>query len=93
MPVLFFINPPGSPIVACEQVPMARDTEFATLVGKAFLHELDMGHRDSAIAFGRAFLLALGMEGPEPDTAGKPLGDRWSKPALADSYNTAESGS
>ncbi|OGS56926.1 MAG: hypothetical protein A3K60_01925 [Euryarchaeota archaeon RBG_19FT_COMBO_56_21] len=71
---------------------MAKDTEFATLVGKAFLHELDMGHRDSAIAFGRAFLLALGMQGPESDTAGKPLGDRWSKHALADSYNTAESG-
>jgi hypothetical protein len=71
---------------------MAKDTEFATLVGKAFLRELDMGHRDSAIAFGRAFLLALGMQGPESDGAAKPYGDRWSKHALADSYNTAESG-
>ena len=69
-----------------------KDTVFATLVGRAFLHELDMGHRDSAIAFGRAFLLALGMEGLESDTAGKPCGDPWSKPALADSCNTAESG-
>jgi len=71
---------------------MAKDKEFATLVGKAFLHELDMGHRDSAIAFGRAFLLALGMQGPEADATTKPCGDRWSKHALADSYNTAESG-
>ena len=72
---------------------MAKDTEFATLVGKAFLREIDMGHRDSAIAFGRAFLLALGMQGPETDAAGKPCGDRWSNSALADSSNTAESGS
>lgn len=72
---------------------MAKDTEFATLVGKAFLRELDMGHRDSAIAFGRAFLLALGMQGPEAGDIGKPYGDRWSKREPADSVNTAESGS
>ena len=39
--------------------------EFALLVGKAFLRELETGNTDSAIAFGRAFLLALGMRGPE----------------------------
>jgi hypothetical protein len=42
---------------------MRRD--FALLVGRAFLHEIEVGHRDSAVAFGRAFLLALGMRGPE----------------------------
>ena len=41
------------------------DREFALLVGKAFLRELETGNTDSAIAFGRAFLLALGMRGPE----------------------------
>ena len=41
------------------------DREFALLVGKAFLRELEGGNTESAIAFGRAFLLALGMKGPE----------------------------
>jgi hypothetical protein len=41
------------------------DKEFALLVGKAFLRELEVGNTDSAIAFGRAFLLALGKRGPE----------------------------
>jgi hypothetical protein len=45
---------------------MAKNTDFALLVGRAFLHENnEEGHRDSAIAFGRAFLIALGMRGPE----------------------------
>ncbi|MGQ9587333.1 MAG: hypothetical protein ACUVT7_02990 [Thermoplasmata archaeon] len=35
------------------------------LVGRAFLRELEAGRRDTAIAFGRAFLLTLGMRGPE----------------------------
>ena len=54
----------------------AVNKDFAVLVGKAFLKELDAGRVDSAIAFGRAFLLSLGMRGPEePDThhvAGRP---------------------
>lgn len=44
---------------------VAADREFALLVGKAFLTELQGGNTDSAIAFGRAFLLALGKRGPE----------------------------
>jgi hypothetical protein len=44
---------------------MSDNEDFALLVGKAFLHEIELGHRDQAIAFGRAFLLALGMKGPE----------------------------
>ena len=36
------------------------DREFALLVGKAFLREIQGGNTDSAIAFGRAFLIALG---------------------------------
>lgn len=43
---------------------MRKDTRFALLVGKAFLQEIQAGHRDTAIAFGRAFLLALGKQGP-----------------------------
>lgn len=46
---------------------MTKDTRFALLVGKAFLQELEAGHRDTAIAFGRAFLLALGKQGPRTD--------------------------
>jgi hypothetical protein len=34
--------------------------DFALLCGKAFLNELNEGRIDSAIAFGRAFLIALG---------------------------------
>lgn len=44
---------------------MEANKDFALLVGKAFLHELDEGDTESALAFGRAFLLALGMKGPE----------------------------
>jgi len=43
---------------------METNKEFATLVGRAFLREIDAGNTESAIAFGRAFLLALGMRGP-----------------------------
>jgi hypothetical protein len=42
---------------------MRKDKRFALLVGKAFLQELEAGHTDSAIAFGRAFLLSLGYKG------------------------------
>jgi len=44
---------------------MEKNKEFAVLVGRAFLREIEAGHRDSAVAFGRAFLLSLGMKGPE----------------------------
>lgn len=43
---------------------MTRDKDFALLVGKAFLREVERGDTQSAIAFGRAFLLSLGMKGP-----------------------------
>lgn len=43
---------------------MKKDKRFALLLGKAFLQENQAGHRDTAIAFGRAFLLAMGYEGP-----------------------------
>jgi hypothetical protein len=46
---------------------MKKDRRFALLVGKAFLQEVHAGHRDTAIAFGRAFLLALGNEGLSDD--------------------------
>jgi hypothetical protein len=46
---------------------MRKDKRFALLVGKAFLRELEEGHTDTAIAFGRAFLLALGHEGVSSD--------------------------
>lgn len=46
-------------------VSMSENKEFAVLVGKAFLHEIEASHKEAAIAFGRAFLLALGMKGPE----------------------------
>jgi hypothetical protein len=44
---------------------MKKDKDFAVLVGKAFLHELEAGDTSKAIAFGRAFLLSLGMTSPE----------------------------
>lgn len=44
---------------------MKKDKEFALLVGRAFLRELEAGETDKAIAFGRAFLLSLGMAGPD----------------------------
>jgi hypothetical protein len=44
---------------------MQANKDFALLVGKAFLRELDVGNTETALAFGRAFLLALGMKGPD----------------------------
>lgn len=44
---------------------MEKDREFALLVGRAFLQELEAGRTESAVAFGRAFLLSMGMRGPE----------------------------
>ncbi len=44
---------------------MQANKDFALLVGKAFLHELELGNTEAALAFGRAFLLALGMKGPD----------------------------
>ncbi len=43
---------------------MTEDKAFALLVGKAFLREVERGDTQSATAFGRAFLLSLGMTGP-----------------------------
>jgi len=43
---------------------MEKNKEFAVLVGRAFLREVEAGHTESAVAFGRAFLLSLGMRGP-----------------------------
>lgn len=43
---------------------MTGDKDFALLVGKAFLREVERGDTQSATAFGRAFLLSLGMKGP-----------------------------
>lgn len=51
---------------------MKKDKEFAVLVGKAFLRELEAGETDKAIAFGRAFLLSLGATGPS-EGGGDPL--------------------
>ncbi len=44
---------------------MTNDKGFAMLVGKAFLREIEAGQIDRAIAFGRAFLLSLGVAGPD----------------------------
>jgi hypothetical protein len=55
---------------------VAADREFALLVGKAFLRELEGGNTDSAIAFGRAFLLALGKRGPESSESEAALNGR-----------------
>lgn len=44
---------------------MEANKDFALLVGRAFLHELEEGDTEAAIAFGRAFLLALGARGPD----------------------------
>ncbi len=43
---------------------MTVDKDFALLIGKAFLREVERGNTQSATAFGRAFLLSLGMKGP-----------------------------
>ena len=50
---------------AIEHCMMETNKEFAVLVGRAFLREIEAGHTESAVAFGRAFLLSLGMKGPE----------------------------
>jgi len=55
---------------------MDKDTEFALLLGRAFLREVDQGHKESAVAFGRAFLLAMGMRGPEEDIVHVPTRSR-----------------
>lgn len=57
---------------------LTQNKDFAILVGKAFLRELEAGRKDAAIAFGRAFLLTLGMKGLEERSKntvgqGKPL--------------------
>jgi hypothetical protein len=59
-----------------------KNKEFAVLVGRAFLKEIDKGDKEAAIAFGRAFLLALGMKGPEPKRGaslvnGRSHGEHW----------------
>ena len=62
---------------------MIADKQFALLVGKAFLHEVQSENRDGAIAFGRAFLLALGKRGPDPEEAGAGLNGRHSTSEMA----------
>jgi len=49
---------------------MTGDKDFALLVGRAFLREVERGDTQSAIAFGRAFLLSLGMKGPRDEARG-----------------------
>ncbi len=62
---------------------MRKDERFALLVGKAFLREIHAGHRDNAIAFGRAFLLSLGHADPEPSEYNGALADRSSGDSMA----------
>lgn len=62
---------------------MKKDKRFALLVGKAFLQEVQAGHRDTAIAFGRAFLLALGMQGPSADDGFNAINGREHSHAMA----------
>ena len=66
---------------------MKKDTRFALLVGRAFLKEVQDGHRDTAIAFGRAFLLALGKEGPSTDVECPALNCRDHPQAMATAHN------
>ncbi len=66
---------------------MKKDTRFALLVGKAFLMELEEGHKDTAIAFGRAFLLALGRQGPAADEGFDALNGRNHSHAVAMAHN------
>jgi hypothetical protein len=66
---------------------MKKDKRFALLVGKAFLMELQDGHRDTAIAFGRAFLLALGREGPGAEDEFNALNGRQHTHAMAMAHN------
>ncbi len=55
---------------------MTSDRDFAILVGKAFLREVDRGDRQSATAFGRAFLLSLGKKGPADHKESRVLNGR-----------------
>jgi len=66
---------------------MANDKDFAVLVGRAFLKEIQVGHRDNAIAFGRAFLLSLGMRGPEETHNGRLLNDKAHENRMATAEN------
>ena len=66
---------------------MKKDTRFALLVGKAFLKEIEEGHRDTAIAFGRAFLLALGRQGPDAGDDFDALNGRGHSHAMAMAHN------
>jgi hypothetical protein len=66
---------------------MKKDQRFALLVGKAFLQEIQAGHRDTAIAFGRAFLLALGKQGPSTDDGFNALHGREHQHAMAMAHN------
>jgi hypothetical protein len=63
-------------------VSMSENNEFALLLGKAFLREIEASHKEASIAFGRAFLLALGMKGPEQtrnrlSAMGRPCGEHF----------------
>lgn len=62
---------------------MMKDKRFALLLGKAFLQETQAGHRDTAIAFGRAFLLAMGFEGPSNSDEFSALHGKGHSPAMA----------
>ncbi len=62
---------------------MRKDERFALLVGKAFLQEIQAGHRDNAIAFGRAFLLALGHADPESSEDNGAFANRSSSDSMA----------
>jgi len=66
---------------------MKKDQRFAILVGRAFLQEIQAGHRDTAIAFGRAFLLALGNEGPGSEEEFSVLNGRNHSQAMAMAHN------
>lgn len=66
---------------------MKKDRRFALLVGKAFLQEIQAGHRDTAIAFGRAFLLALGNDGVGTDDGFNALNGKNHSQAMATVHN------
>lgn len=84
MPRLPFLYPTGRHILHKERVRMMKkDKRFALLLGKAFLQETQDGHKDTAIAFGRAFLLALGYEGPSNTEEFPALNGKEHAPAMA----------
>jgi len=66
---------------------MQKDPRFALLAGKAFLSELEAGRTDAAIAFGRAFLLALGYKGPETKDDSPAMNGRMHARDLALAYD------